>query len=217
MKTSYFKSVILQIISFSLIMGCSDETENSTDSEPSLLAPSPCLESEAITVKNHQLKTIEYDDNPQGQLYLSADQEFILEDKTYNFLSIYTEENSKIHLAASATSKDSIIELNSIGSCDFHGDIILSEFTGTLILNCYSQLNLSGTIELSSGNLILKTPLVEITYSSDLSELQNNSSTDGSITLGDTFTIISSPSPTLELGPIESEPLSLTLSECTMQ
>ena len=214
MKSSYFKYLILPILNVSLIVGCSHESKDSADTE--------CLETKAIATEKRQTKTIDYGDGTEGQLYLSTGQKFLLEAKTYNFMNIYAEEGSELSLANIATDQNFVIELNSIGSCDFHGDIILPDYTGTLIINCYSQMSLSGNIELSSGSLTLQTPSMVISNPSDFTSLQDNFPNDGSITLGDAVTISTSPSTTLnqepiDLGSIDSGSISLSPSECSKQ
>ncbi len=217
MRNSYLKYIILPILYFSLIVGCSDESKDSADTDSLFVAPIQCLEPEAIATEKRQIKTLDYGDGTEGELYLSKDQQFLLEAKAYSFLNIYAEEGSELSLTNIATSQDSVIELNSIGSCDFHGDIILPEYTGTLIINCYSQINLSGNIDLSKGKLILKTPTMNIINPSDSTNLQDDFPNDNSVTLGEAVTITTSPSTTLTLEPINYEPITLSLSECSKQ
>lgn len=217
MNATYFKNIVLYILTYSIISGCADESGKNSGTESLVIVPTQCLEPQVESVKKLQANIADYSKELEEQLYLATDQNFLLEDKIYNFLSIYVEEGSKLSLAEIATNQDSIIELNSIGSCDFHGNIALPDYSGTLIISCYGQINLSGNIDLSKGSLVLRTPTTNIINPDTSTNLQDDLPNDNSITLGEAVTITTSPSTTLIIEPISYEPISLGPSECSTQ
>lgn len=191
------------LIYLPLMSACLEDKNNNSD-----IDPKACIEPKAFINSEHQSRMASTEDNNDGDLYLSNEQEFLLEDKTYNFTSIYTEEGSTLTLANITSDQNSIITLNTLGSCDIHGDISLDEYTGTLIIKCANQLNMSGSIHLSGGSFILDASSMALTdlkvdvHTDDTVTLNEASITAGTVNFD--ASLITSTSPSISITPIDS-------------
>jgi len=194
------------ILSLGLMTGCLEDSSHSENSRANNeeTCPTTNLISQRTSTTRH------FGDGSDGEFYLAEDETFLLDEETYNFSNVYTELDSI--LAASNQAKDGTgkIVINSVGNCEFFGNIILADYNGTLEINCYSTLNLWGTINLggtvvaSTGSISLENSEViageEFEFGSDsiiFSDISSAVISSGELTFSGVST---AETPTLELG-----------------
>jgi len=185
------KFTLLLIVLF-LLSACSEENSN----EPEVLQSEnlSCLTESNIIIDDSSdeisnvvsSEEISYfGDGMDGEFYLASGEVFNLEEKSYNYSNVYLEADSILSATDQVKEGVDSIQINSVGSCNILGDINLVGYRGTLIINCYSQINLGGAVNVPNGSLSIITSTVEITNPDQLLNLGSGATLGDSITITD--------------------------------
>ncbi len=182
--------------------GCLDDNSHSTNSQAN--NDENCPTTSLISQRTSTSTTLDFGDGSDGEFYLAEDEVFLLDEKTYNFSNVYTELDSILTASDQAKGGTEKIVINSVGNCDFFGNIILTDYNGTFEINCNGTINLGGTITASTGSINLENSEViagdefdfgsDTIISADLSSIVIN---PGELTVSG---VLVAEAPTLELG-----------------
>ncbi len=144
---------IIMIIGF--LFGCGGESQEKEMSEISLA--DECVSSKAGSFRSTPMENIDFGDGSDGELYLAYDDVFLLEENEYNFTNVNLDQGSLLTIVGELSESDGTIQINSLGVCNLLGDVDISNYRGTFILNCNSIV-LEGSYNHPSGNTVLTTP-----------------------------------------------------------
>ncbi|NRB40012.1 MAG: hypothetical protein HRU20_16345 [Pseudomonadales bacterium] len=201
MNSSFTKIFSTYIVSTLLLIACSDDRDSNSAKDQA----AECTENNTLNRKVIRSTVSGFGDGTDGEFYLDVGEEFLLEEKIYNFTNVYTNKGSSIRLKNTSQNKDAIIEINSVGNCEFLGDIILPQFLGTLRLKCYSVISFNGNIDVSNGDLEIETPSIVIITPDELTKVYRGSTISNSVVIGEISTFSVSPNSanevTIELKP----------------
>jgi hypothetical protein len=105
-----------------------------------------------------------FGDGSDGEFYLSAGATSYLRETTYNYSNVYLEPGSTLLMSDAFKAGIEEVTINSVGTCYLLGDIELSEYQGTLNINCYGGLDMgeTGTISTSGSIRFQSTSTVSI-------------------------------------------------------
>ncbi len=155
------------ILSLGLMTGCLDDNSHSTNTQAN--NDENCPTTNLISQRTLTPTTLYYGDASDGEFYLAADDIFPLDEQIYNFSNVYTEPGSTLTVSDGARGGTEKIVINSVGNCDFFGDIMLADYNGTLEINCYSTINFSiGSISLGATELTATDASSVVVNSSEL-------------------------------------------------
>ncbi len=155
------------------LFGCGGESQKKDEKEMSeIILADECVSSKAGSFKSTPMENIDFGDGSDGELYLAYDDVFLLEEKEYNFTNVNLDQGSLLMMVGELSEGEGIIQINSLGVCNLLGDVDISNYRGTFILNC-SSIILEGSYNHSSGNTVLTTPdsiLISDETSTNISE-----------------------------------------------
>lgn len=153
----HFKSTVL-VLAIGVLLGCSGQ-----DKKEGLAEPSGSEPGENCLAKTHSISAAEvslnynYGDGSDGEFYLRHGEIFYLEEKTYNFTNVNLEEGSLLTIASGWIDGTGIIQINSLGICNFWGNIEASGYGGKITINCSGDSSLAAVVSHPDGNVTLST------------------------------------------------------------
>ncbi len=139
MKLNYINTSIAPVITIGLLTACvgGDESDSSESDRP-LHYWEECEPSKR-TIRSMPESSIEkIGTDSDGELYLAAGETLFLDERAYNFTNIYLESDSIIKVSEVAKNGLGKIQINSLGSCEFYGDIKLENYRGMLEISCFN-------------------------------------------------------------------------------
>ncbi len=140
-----------------LLFGCGDQSKKNTEEEASELSLSAdCGDTTTTSSRNRTTTTEDFGDGSDGEFYLAHGDLFQLQERTYNFTNVNLDQGSLLTIASELSGSSGTIRINSLGVCNFLGDVELSGYRGSFFLNCNSSLTVGATFHVG-GNLILST------------------------------------------------------------
>jgi hypothetical protein len=154
---SVCKSIFI-VIATHLIIACSENSDNETDKSEIAQSDTPSCQTADLSSLSMLLSTTpDFGDGSDGELYLAAGEVFVLEARSYNFSNIYTEADSVLTASDETIESGGIIQINAVGNCELYGKIALAGYKGSVELNCYGQIDLSGDIDISGSSMTIST------------------------------------------------------------
>ncbi len=137
------------ILSLGLMTGCLDDNSHSTNTQAN--NDENCPTTNLISQRTLTPTTLYFGDASDGEFYLAEGDVFLLDEQVYNFSNAYTEPGSTLTISDEARDGTGKIVINSVGNCDFFGDIMLADYNGELEINCFGTFNLGGFIYIGSA------------------------------------------------------------------
>ncbi len=151
-------------LSFALVLSaCSGGNENSDedlDLDDISTIDSSLSDSETefcngnLPVQNKSNFTVSsntFGDGSDGEILITNGETFVIDQTQYNFSNFYAEADSLLLISNNLANSAETIEINSLGICNFLGDIDFSNFDGDIKIHCGGEMNLGG-IFLGSTN-----------------------------------------------------------------
>ncbi|MFT5103883.1 MAG: hypothetical protein ACI86C_001543 [Candidatus Latescibacterota bacterium] len=169
---SYRVISIAMIIGF--LFGCGGESQEETEKERiETVSADECVNAKESPSKSRHMKSIGFGDGSDGEFYLAYDDVFQLEEREYNFTNVNLDLGSLLTVVGELSESEGTIHINSLGVCNLLGDVDISEYGGTFILNCNSSITMEGSYSHPNGNTSLATSewiLTSVETSTNISE-----------------------------------------------
>lgn len=150
-----FKVINIAVLICCLI-GCGGRSQKKLETEGENISLSDrCLNASTILAKTRHLNRMNFGDGSDGEFYLASEESFQLEEKTYNFTNVNLDQGSLLTVVNGLSVGMGLIQINSLGVCNLLGDVDLVDYSGEFVLNCGSDIMMSGTYTHLNGNTTL--------------------------------------------------------------